>query len=126
VIVGVRAVVVVVVRVGMVVLVRGFVAVGMVVLVRTLVLAIAAPGAGGLSRPIDVEAAADVRATLTAAETDAKPPDPHRLDGLRDHARRHAEIDQRGDGHVAGDAGGGLEMEMKPGEGRPLAGPPPA
>jgi hypothetical protein len=66
-----------------------------------------------LSGPRDVEASPHERPSLAPPERDAQAAYAHRLHGIRHDGSRHAQVDQRRDGHVASDAGGGLEMQVQ-------------
>ena len=63
--------------------------------------------------PIDLEAFPDERAALSLPESDAQSTHAHRLHGAGHHSGRNAEVDQRGDRHVARDPGAGLEVKVQ-------------
>ena len=64
------------------------------------------------SKRVGDDAAAHAR-----AEVQVKAGDGQRRDGVGDHGGGDAEVDERGDDHVAGEAAGGVEEEDLPGAG---------
>ena len=82
---------------------------------------VSAPARGGLAGPADVEAPAHVRAAPPPPELDPQAADAHGAHRRGHDGGRHAEIDERRDGHVAGDARGRLEVEVESRERRARA-----